>query len=275
MTRGDKNSQTTKYLGQIEARQLIFDLFARRAGREFDLPVLVHAGRPFGISEAAFRTALTRLKREGRVENLQRGRYRLVKLPAALLQRVLEWREVPKRRKPWSGAWVVAISTPSARVDRTIWRRSLRAFALEGLRNIDSDIFTRPDNLKGGASGVRTRLGELGVPGSVLIGSLHDLDEDVTRRWIGSWNTKSIEAEHVETARQLTQSRRRLAQRSDEAAAAETLLLGRKAVRAILEDPLLPNELCSGAALQQLVDVMSDYDSFGRSVWDAYLQSVR
>jgi phenylacetic acid degradation operon negative regulatory protein len=264
-----------KYLGQIEARQLIFDLFARRAGREFDLPVLVHAGRPFGISEAAFRTALTRLKREGRVENLQRGRYRLVKLPAALLQRVLEWREVPKRRKPWSGAWVVAISTPSARVDRTIWRRSLRAFALEGLRNIDSDIFTRPDNLKGGASGVRTRLGELGVPGSVLIGSLHDLDEDVTRRWIGSWNTKSIEAEHIETTRQLTQSRRKLAQRSDEAAAAETLLLGRKAVRAILEDPLLPNELCSGAALQQLIDVMSDYDSFGRSIWDAYLQSVR
>ena len=88
MTRNDKNSQIVKYTGQIEARQLIFDLFARRAGREFDLPVLVHAGRPFGISEAAFRTALTRLKREGRVENLQRGRYRL-KMPAALLQRVL------------------------------------------------------------------------------------------------------------------------------------------------------------------------------------------
>jgi phenylacetic acid degradation operon negative regulatory protein len=274
MTRNDKNSQIVKYTGQIEARQLIFDLFARRAGREFDLPVLVHAGRPFGISEAAFRTALTRLKREGRVENLQRGRYRL-KMPAALLQRILEWREVPKRRRPWAGAWVVAISTPSARVDRTIWRRSLRAFALEGLRNIDSDIFTRPDNLKGGASGVRARLGELGVPGSVLIGSLYDLDEDVTRRWIGSLNAKAIEAEHVRTTAQLTQSQRRLAQRSDEKAAAETLLLGRKAVRAILEDPLLPDELCSGAALQQLIDVMSEYDSFGRAIWDAYLQSVR
>lgn len=101
-----------------------------------------------------------------------------------------------------------------------------------------------------------------------------DLDPAVVRRWIDAWPTTKLEAAHIRLAEQLQQSRKKLAGRADGKAAAETLLLGRKAVRAILEDPLLPEEWGSDAGLRTLVAAMSDYDAIGKKVWSAYLATT-
>lgn len=273
MTKNDESSQIEKQTDGIDARQLIFDLFAARPPRELSLPALARAGTAFGISEGALRTALARLKREGRVAAAQRGSYVLVGAPAPIQRRIVAWRQVLARRRPWEGAWIVAIPGTGTRADRTSWRRTLRAFALEGLRQFDANVFVRPDNLEGGASALGGRLGELGVPETVIAGSMSDLPASVTRRWVELWPVASIERGHTQLAERLRRSMQRLAGRADRVAAAETLLLGRKAVRAILEDPLLPAELGSDAALRALIAAMSEYDTFGKSVWAAFLEA--
>ena len=55
------------------------------------------------------------------------------------------------------------------------------------------------------------------------------------------------------------------------AAAAETLLLGRQAIRAIMRDPLLPEELCPSHALTDLIGAMIRYDRLGKRIWKRYL----
>jgi phenylacetic acid degradation operon negative regulatory protein len=272
VTENDGDCQSVKYAGQIEATQLILDLYARLAGREFGLPLLARAGKPFDISEAAFRTALTRLKREGRVESTQRGRYRLIGRKSALLERVGAWREVQSRQKSWSGAWVVAIANPDARVDRTVWRRALRAFAFEGFRQVSPNIFARPNNLRGGVPGVRQRMSDLGVPQSILIASLGDLEETTVSQWMATWKIDEINDDLSSAITRLRKSIQRLEGKSDGNAAAETLLLGRRTVRTILENPLLPSEFGSENKLEQLIAIMSEYDVFGRDIWASYLQ---
>lgn len=165
----------------------------------------------------------------------------------------------------------MALTGPSSRSDRTIWRRTLRGFSLEGFQQVGSDIFTRPDNLVGHAAGARYRLNELDVSASVVVGRMSDLDSALTRQWVNAWPTKRLEADHRRVAEQLRQSMTKLAGRHDSKAAAETLLFGRKAVRAILEDPLLPEEWGSDAGLLKLISEMSEYDLFGKEVWSSYL----
>lgn len=255
----------------MDARQLIFDLFARRPEVAFDFATLRRAGIAFGISEGSLRTALTRLRKEKRIEARERGLYAVVGLPAPLLQRIRGWRQVLSRRRPWSGAWIVALTGPESRSDRTVWRRAVRGFSLEGFQQVGSDIFTRPDNLEGHAPGARHRLSEFGVPASVVVGSMSQLEPAVTTAWIDAWPLRKLDAEHARLAERLRQSMAKLADRADDKAAAETLLLGRKAIRAILEDPLLPEEWGSSAGLRDLIAAMSKYDSFGRNVWSSYL----
>lgn len=259
----------------MDARQLIFDMFATRLGMELRLPELLRAGAAFSISEGALRTALARLKSEGRVEQRQRGSYVLVGSPAPLLRRISEWKHVLSRRRPWLGAWIVVVSGSKARLDRTIWRRTLRGFALEGLRQFDSDTFARPDNLVDGAAGIRRRLKELQVSDSILVGSMADIDADITRQWIDAWPIAAIRKSHLELTITLESSMRTIGRRVDDTAAAETLLLGRRAVRAILEDPLLPPQLGSDLELRQLIAAMTDYDAFGKSIWASYLELHR
>ena len=55
------------------------------------------------------------------------------------------------------------------------------------------------------------------------------------------------------------------------AAAAETLTLGRQAIRRITRDPLLPEELGPSDDLTRLVDAMIVYDRIGKRVWRDYL----
>ena len=56
------------------------------------------------------------------------------------------------------------------------------------------------------------------------------------------------------------------------AAAAETLLLGRQAIRAIMRDPLLPERLCPSDALAALIAAMTRYDRLGKRIWARYLE---
>ena len=255
----------------MSARTLVLDLLDTGDPVSFSVRELVRAGAAFGIEPTGIRTALTRLKAEGRVRPLERGRYTIGAGGEPLKARILGWRAVPGRRRDWAGDWLLAVAGPRERSDRTRWRRTVRALELEGFVEAETNVWVRPDNLDGGAEGMRASLAGLEAAPSLLLLQARALDVDREARYRGLWQGDVLREAHRRHAALLDQSAAAIDTVELPAAAAETLLLGRQAIRAIMRDPLLPESLCPGDALERLIAAMDHYDRVGKNVWRAYL----
>lgn len=255
----------------ISARTLILDLLDTGEPPAFSVGDLVRAGAAFGIEATGIRTALTRLKSEGRVRPLARGRYMIGARAEPLKQWILGWRNILDRRQAWDGHWLLAIAGPAERSDRTAWRRTLRALDLEGFAEAEVNVWARPDNLIGGVKGMRHRLAALEAAPSLFVVEARVLDEARAGRFQTLWQGDALRALHISLAAALDQSAAQIGGIDLPAAAAETLLLGRQAIRSIMRDPLLPESLCSADALARLIDAMVRYDRVGKRIWMTYL----
>lgn len=255
----------------LSARTLVVDLLDTGDPLDFSTRDFVRAGAAFGIEPTGIRTALTRLKAEGRVSTPERGRYAIGAEGEPLRRRILGWRDALARRRAWEGKWLIAVAGPHDRADRTVWRRTVRALELEGFAEAETNIWARPDNLTGGVAGVRDALAMLGGAASLLVVEADGLDEDRASRFPDLWPAATLAAAHLRRALQLDQSAAALDTANLAAAAAETLLLGRQAIRAIMRDPLLPDALCPSQPLATLIAAMNRYHRLGKRVWTAYL----
>jgi phenylacetic acid degradation operon negative regulatory protein len=253
------------------ARTLILDLFDTGDPPDFSVAELVRAGAAFRIEGPGIRTALTRLKSEGRVRPVARGRYTIGANAEPLQQRILGWRTRLDGRREWNGDWLLAVAGPQERADRTVWRRTLRALELEGFAEAETNVWARPDNLAGGADGARRRLADLEAAPSLFLFEARGLDPERAARFRALWQSDALRAAHRRLAEDLDRSAEAVRDMDLAAAAAETLRIGREAVRRIMRDPLLPDELCPTDALVELVEAMARYDRIGKRMWRAYL----
>ncbi|MBU2231745.1 MAG: hypothetical protein KKG69_10775 [Alphaproteobacteria bacterium] len=249
-----------------DARSLILDLFVAHGGPHFTSAELIRAGALFDHSGTAMRTALTRLRREGRVEALGRGVYGPGRIDDPWRRRIDHWRSAPSRRTAWTGAWLMATAKPSS-VSRTAWRATLRALDVEGFRQIPQGLFVRPDTLQGGIQGCRLRLMSYGASGELLTGRFEELDPASTNVARSLWDVPGLAARRQNLLDLLMASQVRLPRLSNSDAAREALTIGRAAVRAIVRDPLLPREWEAGPSLDDLVGAMAPYNALGREVW--------
>lgn len=255
----------------MSARMLILDLLDTGDPPTFTAGDLVRAGAAFGIEAPGIRTALTRLKSEGQVQSVARGRYTIGANAEPLKQRILGWRSRLDRRQAWAGHWLLAIAGPQDRADRTAWRRTLRALELEGFAEAEVNIWVRPANLADGADGMRHRLIRLEAARSLLVAEARALDDERNARFRTLWDVDTLQASYKRLASLLEESAAKIETRDLPSAAAETLLLGRQAIRAIMRDPLLPEELCPSDALAGLIAAMIRYDRLGKRIWKRYL----
>lgn len=257
----------------MSARTLILDLFDTGDPQDFSVAELVRAGAAFGIEAPGIRTALTRLKSEGRVRPIARGRYAIGANAEPLQQRILGWRTRLDGRREWNGGWLLAVAGPQERADRTVWRRTLRALELEGFAEAETNVWARPDNLAGGADGTRARLADLEAAPSLFLCEARGLDPGRAARFRMLWKSDGLRAAHRRLAGDLDRSAEAVGAMDLAAAAAETLRIGREAIRRIMRDPLLPEALCPTDALTELVEAMTRYDRIGKRMWRAYLAS--
>lgn len=257
----------------MSARMLILDLFDTGDPQHFSVTELVRAGAAFGIEAPGIRTALTRLKSEGRVRPTARGRYTIGTNAEPLQQRILGWRTRLDGRREWNDGWLLAIAGPQERADRTAWRRTLRALELEGFAEAETNVWARPDNLAGGANGTRARLADLEAAPSLFLCEAGGLDDEREAGFRKLWQSDALRTAHRNLADDLERSTQAVGDMDLAAAAAETLRIGRAAIRRIMRDPLLPDELCPTDALTELVEAMTRYDRIGKRMWRAYLAS--
>ena len=103
-----------------------------------------------------------------------------------------------------------------------------------------------------------------------MVGRLTELSGDDEARLTAHWDLSSIAAAHDAMREHLASSAERLADLSLEEAVRQSFHLGGEAIRQIVLDPLLPEELADPEPLRALVGEMDDYDRLGRGLWEAF-----
>jgi len=252
-------------------RSLVLDLLSTLRGESMPVGALVAAGALFAIPENRMRVAVTRLLAARELLRDERGRYRLGPAAAPLSERVVSWRRIEERLRRWDGGWVAVHGSglPRGRGDAAV--RAARALRLLGFAEFAPGLALRPDNLRGGALGVREELLALGLPSATPVFALRELDADGDARARGLWDVAGLRARYLRERRALAASEATLARRTESAAMVESFRLGGRVIRELVRDPLLPEPLLPAAERRALVAALCRYDRAGRRIWASFM----
>lgn len=249
------------------APEAVLDMLSSWEGRSLPVVALCKGGSILGLSEQSIRVALTRLVRQGKAMKLERGRYQLIPEGNELLGEIKGWYEKSQSTKAWNGKWIGVCDTLVARSKRTVWRRHQKALAIRGFRTLESGLHLRPDNLQGGVDLIRTDLRALGLAKQAIVFGLQDMSPEDEDQAMSLWDVSELERRYQKLLIALTESESRLSGLSNEEAAGETLILGRQAIRCIIQDPLLPVEISRSDLRNTLVDRTRSYQARARDFW--------
>jgi len=255
----------------VTPKSLILDLLSTAPKSALPVGALVAAAQLFDISENNLRVTLARLRAAGMIDQDDRGQYRLAAQAAPVGKHVTTWRTIEQRVRAWDGGWVGVHTAAVQRSERRAHRRGDRALRLLGFERFDSGLHLRPDNLAGGVDAVRQRLYELGLDAKALVFGIRSLDDQAERRARRLWDTAALLDGYRSSLAALRKSERRLSHLPPQAALVESFVLGRRVLRQIILDPLLPEPLVPTGERAALVEAMRRYDRAGRACWSAYL----
>lgn len=219
----------------------------------------------FGLRENTVRVALVRLVATGMIEAEGRGRYRLGPNASGLAEDVRTWRTAESRVRDWRGGWLAVHCGGLGRTDRTALRRRERALHLLGFRELDRDLFVRPDNLSGGVGEVRRRLDVLGLEPEASVFVATDFDPERESRARSLWRDEKRAYRKWRTRLEGWLARR---SRLDlKVAAREAFVLGHEAIRHWIYDPLLPAPMADVEERKAFVASVIAFDRAGHEIW--------
>lgn len=254
-------------------KHLILNLLLAAEGEAMPAADAVSACALFGVRENSVRVALVRLATAGMIEAAGRGSYQLGPQAAGLAGDIASWRSSEKRVRPWKGDWIAVHLGGLRRSDRVAQRARDRALALLGLRELEPDLFMRPDNLAGGVAGVRERLHKLGLDAHAPVFVAQQFDEAREQQARKLWDGEALTKTYRETRRKLEHWLTRADQLEPDVAARESYLVGHDAIRQLVFDPLLPEPLVDVDERRAFVETVVKFDRAGHAIWQG-LQST-
>jgi len=181
------------------------------------------------------------------------------------------WRRIEERLVAWRGGWIGVHGADGRRGGART--RSAQALRFVGFRELAPGLHVRPDNLSDGIDAVRDRLHGLGLAAGALVVGLSDFDALSLARARQLWRDEASGPAHLALCAELDASENLLTGASIEQAMVDSFMLGGRAIRQLVLDPLLPEAIEEGDERRALVARMIDYDAFGRSRWAAFMQS--
>jgi len=230
----------------------------------------------FEIPESSVRVALTRLCAADMLEAAARGSYRLGTTASGLAEDVRSWRSVESRVRKWSSSAFIMVHAGSlGRSDRAALRQRERALGLLGFRELERDLFVRPDNLVGGVTAARGRLLKLGLDPNARVFLASELDGTWEADARALWDGKALTKSYAVTRDKLERWLARAPRLEPEVAARESFLLGNAAIRQVVFDPLLPDPLVDVNERRSFVDTVIRFDRAGQAVWHTFLTPLR
>lgn len=232
---------------------------------------LVQAASAFDIAENSVRVAIVRLRAEGLLDSPARGEYCLGPSAQAVNDRIHGWRTVSERAGAWDGTWIGVFTADLSRTDRPALRRRVRALRYLGFKELRPGLFVRPNNLKPGLEGIRKELTAFGVDPHTMVFSLANLNDEQERTARTLWDGPTLESTYSELHGDLTMSLDRLDGIPLNDSVREAFLLGRKGVRHVVLDPLLPEPLIDEGKRTSMVNVLQEYCDKGLHLWTRFL----
>ncbi len=251
------------------AKSILLELLLA-AGGPLPARLAVDACALFDVSENNVRVALVRLTSAGLVEGAGRGEYRLAERAEDLAREVASWRSAEERVRAWHGAYIAAHCGALGRTDRSALRKRTRALSLLGFAELERGLFVRPDNLHGGVEGVRSRLHTLGLPKEASVFAISAVAADFDARAQRLWDGKGLTASYKKTRAELERWMKRAGELEPDVAARESFLLGSRAIRRIVYDPLLPPPFVDVDERRAFVEATKEMDREGRRIWQRF-----
>jgi phenylacetic acid degradation operon negative regulatory protein len=252
------------------AKSVVLELLVAAGGAPLPVRLAVAACELFDISQNSVRVALVRLGSAGLIEAAGRGEYRLADAAKDLAREVMSWRSAEERVKSWDGGYVAAFSGALGRSDRAALRRRARALSILGFAEIERGLFLRPDNLSGGVDEVRTRLFALGLERQAPVFTAGSFAADYEARVEKLWDGKALTASYKQGRVELERWLKRSQELEPDVAAREAFLLGGRAIRQIVYDPLLPPPLVDVGERRAFIETMKTMDREGRRIWKRF-----
>lgn len=257
---------------KISPKSLILELFVAAGDVPLPVRVAVDAARLFGISENNVRVSFARLSSAGMIEAAGRGDYRLGEGAIEFARDIASWRHAEARLRKWSGNYLMVYTAALGRTDRAALRRRTRAVSMLGFGELSRGLYVRPDNLAGGVSAVRTRLYALGLDSDAGVFVAAELGEALEKRARALWDGRALSVSYRRTERQIDRWLGRAPEIEPDVAARESFLLGGAAIRQIVYDPLLPEELVDVEARHAFFDSVRRMDREGRRIWKRFFE---
>ncbi len=251
----------------LTAKTLILDLLLAIEGEPLSAREAISGAALLGIRENNVRIALMRLSSEGLIEAVDRGVYRLSGAAHELAGDVAGWRRIESRTRPWTGGWLVVHSGPLGRTDRKRNKARGRALELLGFRELDPGLEVRPDNIEDNVDAVRARLVKLGLEADAAVFVAGKFDAARSARIAALWDGAALNMAYRTLRRELQAWLQRAARLEPDVAARESLLMGRKAIRQVVFDPLLPMPMVDVEARHAFFETVRAYDRAGQAIW--------
>jgi phenylacetic acid degradation operon negative regulatory protein len=255
------------------AKSLILELLVARAGEELPVRLAIAAGRLFDISDNNMRVALVRLSAAGLIEAAGRGAYRLAEAAEELAREVASWRTTEDRIRKWNGGYIAVHSASLGRTDRGALKRRARALSILGFGELERGLHLRPDNLEGGVGGVRARLYALGLEAEASVFVAGSFAPETEGRARALWDGKALTASYKKQRAQLEKWLARARDLEPDVAARESFLLGGRAIRHIVYDPLLPPPFVDTDERRDFIAAVRVMDREGRRIWSRFFES--
>ncbi len=249
----------------LSARELILTLIDSATSASLPASYFVTAGRLFDMDPGGIRVALGRLVQDGSLVTPARGQYGLGSRGGQLQSLVRNWSQVETSLKPWRGAWLAVLTAHLKRTNKTVLRGRERALRLYGFAEAHNGLWIRPENLQTSLPELHAALVGLGLDADANAFVLTEPVQPPEPNAL--WDIRGLEAGYRQQLEALAQSKARLSELDNAAAARETLLLGRAVTRRILLDPLLPDELLDTSLRREMVSAMRQYDRLGKALW--------
>ncbi|NQE61958.1 PaaX family transcriptional regulator [Caulobacter sp. RHG1] len=255
------------------ATDLVLDLLAGDEGGRLSVQALCRAGAILGVGEGQLRVALTRLVQQQKLRKAERGLYGFHPAYQPLAEDVVRWLDRVSWMTPWAGDWIAVVDPRLPTTERTRLRRHQRALDLRGFRAWRPGFHVRPDNL-GGVEPMRAQLPGLGLAEGAEVIGVRRLDLVQQQAVQALWDVDGLKRNYARLTAALEASGRALDGMNLEAAARESLLLGRAVIAEIMHDPLLPPDLTGEADFQRLVALTKAYQARGRAIWRQVLDGA-
>lgn len=260
---------------KLNPRTVILKLMLASERDELVAREAVSACALLGIRENSTRVALVRLASAQLIEAAGRGAYRLGPQATGLAAEITAWRNAEDRVRQWDGAWMAVHTGALKRADRVALRARERALELLGLRELERGLHVRPDNLTGSVVALRERLRKLDPDLAAPVFVARDLDPEREQRARKLWNGKALTKGYRETRRKLEEWLARADQLEPEVAARESYLVGDKAIRQLVFDPLLPAPLVDADERRAFREAVLRFDRVGHAIWRQLAVSQR